>query len=233
LTAPDLIAESKDGCRLSIIREPHANLCKNYSREIMTTNNNEAGKTEGSTPLHHRQPATSTVTTSRYNTVVFESASERTIEAHAVHMIAIKLPMKAKPKPKPKPKTDLFGLCRYERSEIRAWLTWLDVEYGWELDRPPEAIYQAASASGKGEMNQIIGRSRIESRDARTEVAARPEQATTTIEGFLSSRPSVSLGCTGNLKSCPREKSQQQAPQEQEGRIIDLVSTRTESSVMA
>jgi hypothetical protein len=59
-------------------------------------------------------------------------------------MIAIKLPMKAKPK------TDLFGYCKYERSEIRHWRTWLDAEYGWELEYPPESLNQAASASGKG-----------------------------------------------------------------------------------
>jgi hypothetical protein len=136
------------------ITPPMAEDLTRYSRPItktitktkMSNIKNDAGKTEGSTPLHHRQPATSTAIASRYNTVVLKSASERTIEAHAVHMIAIQLPMKAKPKPK----TDLFGLCRYERSEIRHWRTWLDGEYGWELECSPESLNQATSASAKG-----------------------------------------------------------------------------------
>jgi hypothetical protein len=100
------------------------------------------------TEIHHhshRQPTNQAPQiSSNYNTVVFESASERTTEAKAVHMIAIQLPIKAKPK------TDLFGFCRYEKSEIRAWRTWLHGEYGWELERPPEALNQAIAVSGKG-----------------------------------------------------------------------------------
>jgi hypothetical protein len=65
-------------------------------------------------------------------------------------------------------------------------------------------------------MNQEV---RIEStspKHARFEVAARPEQATTTIEGFLSSGPSVSLGCAGNLSSCPSTRNSQQQTQQKD-----------------